>query len=83
MLSDSESKPPPSAAPPEPNKGTTKLAQAAHPAPPAEKVESKFFTDELKIKMKDYAVLGLVAGVFTGAASAFQKEIQGTLSPGA
>jgi hypothetical protein len=33
--------------------------------------------------MKDYAVLGLVAGSFTGLANAAQKEILGTVSPGA
>jgi hypothetical protein len=43
----------------------------------------KFFTEELKQKMKDYAVLGTVAGVSTGLINGIQKEIMGTVSPGA
>jgi hypothetical protein len=78
-----ESRPPPSAALPEPNKGTTESAQPVHPAPPAEKVNPKFFTDELKGRMKDYLVLGTVYGIYTGTMNAIQKEIQGTISPGA
>jgi hypothetical protein len=33
--------------------------------------------------MKDYAVLGVVAGSFTGIANGIQKEILGSVSPGA
>jgi hypothetical protein len=43
----------------------------------------KFFTEELKQKMKDYAVLGTVVGVSTGVINGMQKEIMGTVSPGA
>lgn len=44
---------------------------------------SKYFTDELEQKVKDYAVLGIVAGVSTGLINGGQKEIMGTVSPGA
>jgi hypothetical protein len=43
----------------------------------------KFFTEEMMQKVKDYAVLGTVAGVSTGIINAWQKEIMGTVSPGA
>jgi hypothetical protein len=45
--------------------------------------EHKFFTGELKDKMKDYMVLGIVAGTFTGLANAVQKQIMGSISPSA
>ena len=57
---------------------TGKLADASDAAKSAGK---KFFTDELKGRMKDYAVLGLVAGAFQGVAMSSSKEIQGEVSP--
>ena len=52
---------------------------ASKAAPEAE----KFFNDELMAKIKDYAILGTVAGISTGIITATQKEIMGTISPGA
>lgn len=43
----------------------------------------KFFNDELKQKMKEFAVLGTAAGVSTGLINGVQNEIMGTISPGA
>jgi hypothetical protein len=43
----------------------------------------KFFNEELIRKMKEYLVLGTIAGIFTGVANGIQKEILGTVSPGA
>jgi hypothetical protein len=43
----------------------------------------KFFTEELNRKMKEYLILGAIAGMFTGVANGIQKEIFGTVSPGA
>ena len=43
----------------------------------------KFFNTELIRKMKEYMVLGTVAGIFTGIANGVQKQISGTVSPGA
>jgi hypothetical protein len=43
----------------------------------------KYFSEEMIQKMKDYAVLGTVAGVSTGLINGMQKEIMGTVSPGA
>ena len=43
----------------------------------------KFFNDELKQKMKDYVILGTIAGVSIGLLNGVQKEIMGTISPGA
>lgn len=45
--------------------------------------DQKFFNKELNRKMKEYLVLGAIAGVFTGVANGIQKEILGTVSPGA
>jgi len=67
-------------------------AQPAHPAEPASKPAAasekeleaaKFFNKELTRKMKEYLVLGFVAGAFTGVTNAIQKQIMGTVSPGA
>ena len=43
----------------------------------------KFWSEEMIQKTKDYAVLGTVAGVSTGLINGMQKEIMGTVSPGA
>jgi len=43
----------------------------------------KFFNKELIRRMKEYLVLGAVAGLFTGVANGIQKQIAGTVSPGA
>ncbi|KAF8493952.1 hypothetical protein F5888DRAFT_1720859 [Russula emetica] len=43
----------------------------------------KFFNKELKRRMKEYLVLGTVAGIFVGISNGIQKEILGTVSPGA
>jgi len=51
------------------------------PGDPAEK--EKFFNEELIRRMKEYLVLGAVAGVFTGIANGVQRQIFGTVSPGA
>jgi hypothetical protein len=54
------------------------------PIPDAEDPETKkFFNKELNRRMKEYLVLGLVAGVFVGISNGVQKEIFGTESPGA
>jgi len=44
---------------------------------------TKFFNEELKRKMKEYVVLGTIAGIFAGFANGIQKQIMGTVSPGA
>lgn len=43
--------------------------------------KDKFFSPELNRKMKEYLILGSIAGVFTGVANGMQKEIIGTVSP--
>ena len=43
----------------------------------------KFFNKELIRRMKEYFVLGGVAGIFVGISNGIQKEISGTVSPGA
>lgn len=43
----------------------------------------KFFSAELNRKMKEYLVLGAIAGVFTGIANGMQKQILGSVSPNA
>ena len=54
------------------------------PIPEAEDPEgNKFFNKELNRKLKEYLVLGVIAGAFTGVASGIQKQILGTVSPGA
>ena len=45
--------------------------------------DKKFFNKELNRKMKEYLVLGAIAGVFTGVANGIQKQILGTVSPNA
>jgi hypothetical protein len=45
--------------------------------------KKKFFNKELKRRMREYLVLGTVAGVFVGVANGLQKQIMGTVSPGA
>ena len=57
---------------------TGKLADASDAA---KSVGKKFFTNELKDKMKDYVVLGAVAGAFSGIATSAGKDIQGEVSP--
>ena len=44
---------------------------------------NKFFNKELNRKLKEYLVLGVIAGTVTGVANGIQKEIFGTVSPGA
>lgn len=43
--------------------------------------KDKFFSPELNRKMKEYLILGSIAGLFTGVANGMQKEIIGTVSP--
>jgi hypothetical protein len=50
---------------------------------PEDQDNTKFFNKELTRKMKEYVILGTVAGVFTGVANGIQKQILGTVSPGA
>lgn len=45
--------------------------------------ENKFFSEELIRRMKEYFILGSIAGTFTGVANGIQKEDFGTVSPGA
>jgi hypothetical protein len=45
--------------------------------------KKKFFNKELTRRMKEYLVLGIVAGIFTGVTNGIQKQIIGTVSPGA
>jgi hypothetical protein len=56
------------------------VATAASKATPE---ADKFFTDELMAKIKDYSILGTVAGFASGLITSVQKEIMGTISPGA
>jgi hypothetical protein len=51
--------------------------------PDAAAEEKKFFSKEMNRKLKEYLVLGSVAGVVLGVTNSIQKEIMGTLSPGA
>jgi hypothetical protein len=52
--------------------------------PGAEDPEAKkFFNNELNRKLKEYLILGAIAGIVTGFANGIQKQILGTLSPGA
>jgi len=44
---------------------------------------TKFFNKELNRKLKEYLILGTIAGVVTGVANGIQKQILGTVSPGA
>jgi hypothetical protein len=43
----------------------------------------KFFNEELNRRLKEYLILGSIAGLFTGVTNGIQKEILGTVSPGA
>jgi hypothetical protein len=54
-------------------KGTMEASPDAH----------KFFIEELKLKLRYYAIVGTVLGISTGVVNAVQKEIVGTVSPGA
>ncbi|KAN0105205.1 hypothetical protein V8E52_011278 [Russula decolorans] len=45
--------------------------------------ENKFFSKELIRRMKEYFILGSIAGAFIGVGNAIQKETFGTVSPGA
>jgi hypothetical protein len=47
-------------------------------ADPEDPENKSFFNKELTRKMKEYLVLGAIAGVFTGVADGMQKEILGT-----
>jgi hypothetical protein len=54
------------------------------PLPGAEDPETKkFFNKEMNRKLKEYLVLGSIAGIFVGISNGIQKEIVGTVSPGA
>ena len=50
---------------------------------PADRESRKFFNQELNRKLKEYLILGTIAGIFTGVANGMQKQILGTVSPGA
>ena len=65
--------------------GTPLEAPKAPEAPKGSEVDEagKFMSEEMIQKVKDYAVLGTVAGVSTGLINGMQKEIMGTVSPGA
>ena len=52
-------------------------------ADPEDPEKTKFFNKELTRRMKEYFVLGTVAGIFMGITNGIQKQIMGTLSPGA
>jgi hypothetical protein len=45
--------------------------------------DNKFFSKELNRKLKEYLILGSIAGLFTGVANGIQKQIMGTVSPNA
>lgn len=49
----------------------------------ADAEKNKFFNKELNRRMKEYLVLGTIAGLFTGLANGMQKEIMGSVSPNA
>lgn len=55
------------------------LNERADPVDPAD----KFFSPELIRRMKEYFILGGIAGVFMGIGNGIQKEIMGTVSPNA
>jgi len=50
---------------------------------PDDPEKAKFFNKELNRRMKEYFVLGAISGVFVGLAQGIQKQISGTVSPGA
>jgi hypothetical protein len=74
---------PPPHPPPPPSLDGSPSESGSHHSTTLSSDEHKFFNAELKDKMKDYAVLGVVAGSFTGIANGIQKEILGSVSPGA
>jgi len=43
----------------------------------------KFFNKELNRKLKEYFILGTIAGIVTGVANGVQKQYLGTVAPGA
>lgn len=45
--------------------------------------DNRFFDKALRTKIFRYTILGTVAGLFSGVASDVQKEIFGTVAPGA
>jgi hypothetical protein len=55
------------------------LNERADPVDPAD----KFFSPELIRRMKEYFILGSIAGLFIGVGNGIQKEVMGTVAPGA
>jgi hypothetical protein len=55
------------------------LNERADPKDPAD----KFFNPELTRKMNEYFIMGTIAGLFIGVGNGIQKEVMGTVSPGA
>jgi hypothetical protein len=45
--------------------------------------KNKFFNLEMNRKVKEYVILGSLAGLFMGVANGVQKEIMGTMAPSA
>ena len=56
------------------------IARRTYSSDPA---QDKFLNDEMTRKLKEYIILGAIAGSMTGIANAMQKEIIGTVSPNA
>ena len=56
------------------------LNERADPVVPE---DDKFFSPELIRRMKEYFILGGVSGIFMGIGNGIQKQIMGTVSPGA
>jgi hypothetical protein len=59
------------------------VIDGALPTEPEDPDSKKFFSKELIRRMKEYFVLGAVAGVFVGLSNGMQKQIFGAVSPGA
>jgi hypothetical protein len=70
----------PGSPPPSSEDSLGSVAKAASKAAPK---ADEFFNKELMGKIKDYSILGTIAGVASGVISSIQKQIIGTISPGA
>lgn len=70
---------PGSASPSSESFSSTVAKAASKEAPEAE----KFFNKELMQKIKDYSILGSVAGIAGGVITSIQKEVMGVVTPGA
>ena len=70
----------PGSPPPSSEGSLGSVAKAAAKAAPK---ADEFFNPELMGRIKDYSILGSIAGVASGLIASIQKQIVGTISPGA